>query len=132
MVESGQLLYPQGRSPWYPLAMRLGGPQSQSGRCVVEKNSLSLQGIKPVDHCYIDGAILAVIRYVTCANMARTMSTLTEGFCGFLGPLQGNAGLDLKLGHGHFLPNFSNSLFMNSLSFDSMLPELLMELLNKS
>jgi hypothetical protein len=25
------LLYPQGKSPWYPLDRRLGGPQSQSG-----------------------------------------------------------------------------------------------------
>jgi hypothetical protein len=25
------LLYPQGRSPWYPLDRRLGGLQSQSG-----------------------------------------------------------------------------------------------------
>jgi hypothetical protein len=25
-------LYPQGRSPWYPLDRRLGGPQSRSGR----------------------------------------------------------------------------------------------------
>jgi hypothetical protein len=24
-------LYPQGKSPWYPLDRRLGGPQSQSG-----------------------------------------------------------------------------------------------------
>jgi hypothetical protein len=25
-------LYPQGKSPWYPLERRLGGPQSHSGR----------------------------------------------------------------------------------------------------
>jgi len=25
------LLYPQGKSPWYPLDRRLGGPQSLSG-----------------------------------------------------------------------------------------------------
>jgi hypothetical protein len=35
MEVSGQLhsrpLYPQGKSPWYPLDRRLGGPQSQSG-----------------------------------------------------------------------------------------------------
>jgi hypothetical protein len=31
------LLYPQGKSPWYPLDRRLGGPQSQSGRFGEEK-----------------------------------------------------------------------------------------------
>jgi len=25
-------LYPQGKSPWYPLDRRLGGPHSRSGR----------------------------------------------------------------------------------------------------
>jgi hypothetical protein len=32
-------LYPQGKSPWYPLNMRLGGPQRRSGRGSEEKNS---------------------------------------------------------------------------------------------
>jgi hypothetical protein len=32
-------LYPQGKSPWYPLDRRLGGPQSRSGRGREEKNS---------------------------------------------------------------------------------------------
>jgi len=31
-------LYPQGKSPWYPLDRRLGGPQSRSGRDGDEKN----------------------------------------------------------------------------------------------
>jgi len=31
-------LYPQGRSPCYPLDKRLGGPQSRSGRGGEEKN----------------------------------------------------------------------------------------------
>jgi hypothetical protein len=26
-------LYPPGKSPWYPLYRRLGGPQSRSGHC---------------------------------------------------------------------------------------------------
>jgi hypothetical protein len=30
-------LYPQGKSPWYPLDRRLGGPQSRSGDCDEEK-----------------------------------------------------------------------------------------------
>jgi hypothetical protein len=32
-------LYSWGRSPWYPLDRRLGGPQNQSGRCGEEKTS---------------------------------------------------------------------------------------------
>jgi hypothetical protein len=32
-----RLLYPQGKSPWYPLDRRLGGPQSRSGRGGEEK-----------------------------------------------------------------------------------------------
>jgi hypothetical protein len=31
--------YPQGKSPWYPLDRRLGGPQSCSGHGGEEKNS---------------------------------------------------------------------------------------------
>jgi hypothetical protein len=34
-------LYPPGKSPWYPLDRRLGGPQSRSGRCGEEINFVS-------------------------------------------------------------------------------------------
>jgi hypothetical protein len=40
-------LYPQGKSPWYPLDRRLGGPQSRSGRGGEEKNSQHPPGIEP-------------------------------------------------------------------------------------
>jgi hypothetical protein len=40
-------LYPQGKNPWYPLDMRLGGPQSRSGRGGEEKNSQPPPGIEP-------------------------------------------------------------------------------------
>jgi len=40
-------LYPQGKSLWYPLDRRLGGPQSCSGHGGEEKNSQHLLGIKP-------------------------------------------------------------------------------------
>jgi hypothetical protein len=40
-------LYPQGKSPWYPLYKRLGGPQSRSGRSDEEKNSQLPPGIEP-------------------------------------------------------------------------------------
>jgi hypothetical protein len=39
-------LYPQGKSPWYPLDRRLGGPQSRSGRGGEEKNSQPPPGIE--------------------------------------------------------------------------------------
>jgi hypothetical protein len=40
-------LYPQGKSPWYPLDRRLRGPQSRSGRGGEEKNFQSPPGIEP-------------------------------------------------------------------------------------
>jgi hypothetical protein len=40
-------LYLWGKSPWYSLDGRLGGPQTQCQRCEVEKNLLPLPGIKP-------------------------------------------------------------------------------------
>jgi hypothetical protein len=40
-------LYPHGKSPWYPLDRRLGGPQSRSGRGGEEKNSQPPPGIEP-------------------------------------------------------------------------------------
>jgi hypothetical protein len=51
MEVSGQLdvpaALPQGKSPWYPLDSRLGGPQSRSGRGGEEKNSQHLLGLEP-------------------------------------------------------------------------------------
>jgi hypothetical protein len=38
---------PQGKSPWYPLDRRLGGPQSRSGRGGEEKNFQLPPGIEP-------------------------------------------------------------------------------------
>jgi hypothetical protein len=40
-------LYPQGKSPWYPLDSRLGGPQSRSGHSGEEENSQPPLGIEP-------------------------------------------------------------------------------------
>jgi hypothetical protein len=39
--------YPRRKSPWYPLDRGLGGPQSRSGRCGLEKNLMPLPGIEP-------------------------------------------------------------------------------------
>jgi hypothetical protein len=48
MEVSGQLhataALPQGKSPWYPLDRRLGGPQSWPGE---ERNSQPLPGLEP-------------------------------------------------------------------------------------
>jgi len=41
-------LYPQGKSPWYPLDRRPGGPQTLSGCSGEEKNSRLLPGLKPL------------------------------------------------------------------------------------
>jgi hypothetical protein len=40
-------LYRQGKSPWYPLDRRLGGPQSHSGRGGEERNPQPPPGIEP-------------------------------------------------------------------------------------
>jgi hypothetical protein len=39
--------YLQGKSPWYSLDRRLGGPQSRSGRGGEEKNFQPQPGIEP-------------------------------------------------------------------------------------
>jgi len=48
---SGQLhalpLYPQGKSPWYPLDRRLDGPQNHSGCGGEEKNHQPLPSLEP-------------------------------------------------------------------------------------
>jgi hypothetical protein len=41
-------LYPQGKSPWYPLDRRLRGPQRRSGRDAKEKNSQPLPRLEPL------------------------------------------------------------------------------------
>jgi len=53
------LLYPQGKSTWYPVDRRLGRTQSWSGHGDDEKNSLPLLQIKPwlsslLPSCYTD------------------------------------------------------------------------------
>jgi hypothetical protein len=41
-----QVALPQGKSPWYPLDRRLGGPQSRFGRGDEEKNCQASPGIE--------------------------------------------------------------------------------------
>jgi len=40
-------LYPQGKSPWYPLDRRLDGPQSRAVLDAVVKRKIPLPGIEP-------------------------------------------------------------------------------------
>jgi hypothetical protein len=51
MEVSGQFqapaAYPQGKTPWYPLDRRLGGPHSRSRRGDDEENSEPPPGIEP-------------------------------------------------------------------------------------
>jgi hypothetical protein len=46
MEVCGQL-HPKGRSPWYPLDRRVGGPQSRSGLGGEEIKSQPLPGLEP-------------------------------------------------------------------------------------
>jgi hypothetical protein len=43
-------LYPWGKSSWYPLDRRLGGPKSRSGRIGEEKNYQPLPGLENSHH----------------------------------------------------------------------------------
>jgi hypothetical protein len=65
------LLYPQGKSPWYPLNRRLGGPQSRSWRSGVEENSLPLSGL---EHTIIQ---LEAQRYTT--ELSRLLNLKRKG-----------------------------------------------------
>jgi hypothetical protein len=50
-------LYPQGKSPLSPLHRRLGGPQTRSGRCELEKSALVRNGTSTAEslaHRYTD------------------------------------------------------------------------------
>jgi hypothetical protein len=64
-------LYSQGKSPWYSLDRRLGGPQSRSGRGDEEKNSQPLVGLE-----------LPIIQHVTkryTAELCRPYHCYAEG-----------------------------------------------------
>jgi hypothetical protein len=63
-------LYPQGKSPWYPLYRRLGGPQNWSGHFGEEKNSQPLLRLKPlviqpIAHHYIT-ELSWLLECITC------------------------------------------------------------------
>jgi hypothetical protein len=62
-------LYPQGKSPWYPLDRRLGGPQSHFGCGGEDKNSQPPPGIEPtypdrpaLSQCYTARAITGLVK----------------------------------------------------------------------
>jgi len=64
-------LYPQGKSPWYPLDRKLCGPQNQSGHSCQERKSQPLLGLK---HLIIQSAAqrytteLSQIHLSDCGN----------------------------------------------------------------
>jgi hypothetical protein len=104
-----RLLYSHGKSPWYPVDRRLGGPQSRSAQCGEERNSQPLSGlelpiIKPVAQCYttepsrllkLSKSMTTCIRNPVFPSLFRNVSLLfhsqterntTE--CRHLGPLR--------------------------------------------
>jgi hypothetical protein len=66
-------LYPQGKSPWYPLDKRLGGPQSRSGRGGEEKNSHPLPGLEPL--------IIQPVAQRYTPDLSRLLCTLIHVLC---------------------------------------------------
>jgi hypothetical protein len=73
--------YPQGKSPWYPLDGRLGGPQSRSGRCGEEKN-LSPAGNRTlaIHSVAIPTELCRALKHVTLATgTARGCLTVNSG-----------------------------------------------------
>jgi hypothetical protein len=80
-------LYPQGKSPLYPLYRRLGGRQSRSGRGGEEKNSQPLPGLEPpiiqlVVHRYTTELsrllFIIIYAYKYVSNFVRKFVTPTE------------------------------------------------------
>jgi hypothetical protein len=59
---------PQGNSLWYPLDMRLGGPQSRSGKGGEEKNSKSQPGIEPQNPDHPVCSLVSVIKHKYCKH----------------------------------------------------------------
>jgi hypothetical protein len=49
---------PLGKSPWYSLDRRLGGPQSRSGRGGVEKNIQPMPALEPLIIQAVEGGAL--------------------------------------------------------------------------
>jgi hypothetical protein len=59
-------LYSQGKSPWYPLDRRLGGPQSQSGCSGEEKNFQPLLELKtPITQPIAQHYIIEISQLIT-------------------------------------------------------------------
>jgi hypothetical protein len=77
-----RLLWPRGNNIWYPLNRRLAGPQSRFGRCVEEKNLLSLPRFTtPSPSHYTYWAIAAALNYL---ELHKFTSVYTSGLDFFL------------------------------------------------
>jgi hypothetical protein len=89
MEVNGQL-YPRGKSLRHPLDRRLGGPQSQSGRCGEEKNLVPARNgtptVEPVAGRYTDcandndksHAYKALFTYTGCFFIQRLAIKFTD------------------------------------------------------
>jgi hypothetical protein len=71
-------LYPQGKSPWYPLDRRLGGPQSRSGHGGEEENSQPPPGIEILE--ILTTHICLVSRSENKWSLPSSLSILVRGF----------------------------------------------------
>jgi hypothetical protein len=80
------LLYPQGKSPWYPLDRRLGWPHSWSGSGDEVKNSQPLLGLEPpiiqsVVQCYITELSWLLLSYIMFILMLYSHLQFFQSIC---------------------------------------------------
>jgi hypothetical protein len=66
-------LYSQGKSAWYPLDRRLGGPQSRAGLGGEEKNSQLLPGIVPQNPDLLARRGLNLASFLIKGNLPHTI-----------------------------------------------------------
>jgi len=73
-------LYRQGKSPWYPLYRRLGGPQSRSEFGGEEKNSKTLSGLESRSDIRLASYVRVVCVYSSSSSSSWTsrISGLTK------------------------------------------------------
>jgi hypothetical protein len=82
-------LYPQGKSPWYPLDRRLGRPQSQSACCGEEKYLAPAINLTPaiqsIASCLTDSiylykysknVLVTSVHYPVCSKSVSTLLKL--------------------------------------------------------
>jgi hypothetical protein len=119
-------LYPQGKSPLYPLDRRLGGSQGLYGRGVEEKNSQPPPGFEPQSSdsparsqsLYQLNYTGSCTREVFDSNLGRLTAIPDSCFPGFTQCLQSNNTLE-QATHASFPTTLDSSFII--ISFHSML-----------